>query len=485
MKTLLVTVKHAATAEQTKSATWRAEKIYRFSAEHGQYVVGSSRKASLRLSKTAQPIEGLFEKTDKGWFYHSFVIRDEANARTPIIFDLKKSQNIKVADVIIHAEVVPDISLFSAEEESGKKSGSSDSSGINSKNFRQIILISHHGELLRTHQCEVGATAVVDFYTQKISIKTNPTLKWQTSVEGEFEIRQKSIPRTDNEAFKIPFKDWIPQGKQDRAVIGVMMATFFIGIVASLFAPGTTQFRAEVEPPKSSSPIVLKLSPTQPVPKRKEAAAPNNNKEQNNANSAPASRMDQLKNLASVGKAGLFLKKAVRMPASIGPNGKLSVVAAGVARLDGPTTDFRAMAGSKVSGKVGGGSLSGGTGSGTQLSAGATGNSGVGLLEEEGDVTGGLDKEVIAAFIRKNIGHILYCYERSLSANPNLFGKVAVKFTIGGTGTVETQKIGESTLRNGQVESCILEKISHWKFPEPKGGMKVVVTYPFLFKTTN
>ena len=92
---------------------------------------------------------------------------------------------------------------------------------------------------------------------------------------------------------------------------------------------------------------------------------------------------------------------------------------------------------------------------------------------------------MIAQYIKTQFGQILYCYERQLSANPDLYGKVAVKFTIAGTGKVETQAINETTLKDKSVEGCILNKIAKWKFPEPKGGTKVLVTYPFLFKSTN
>jgi len=68
---------------------------------------------------------------------------------------------------------------------------------------------------------------------------------------------------------------------------------------------------------------------------------------------------------------------------------------------------------------------------------GSTGTKAVGLLEEESEIVGGLDREVIAQYIRTQLGQILYCYERQLSAHPDLFGKVAVKFTIGPTGSVE------------------------------------------------
>lgn len=130
----------------------------------------------------------------------------------------------------------------------------------------------------------------------------------------------------------------------------------------------------------------------------------------------------------------------------------------------------------------------GGHGTGTLSSAlgqGKTGQGGVGLIEDESEIIGGLDREIIAQYIKTQLGQILYCYERQLSASPDLYGKIAVKFTIAGSGTVETQSINDTTLKNRSVENCILSKVAKWKFPEPRGGTKVLVTYPFLFKSTN
>ncbi len=137
--------------------------------------------------------------------------------------------------------------------------------------------------------------------------------------------------------------------------------------------------------------------------------------------------------------------------------------------------------GVSTAGRGGGGSMSG-YGS---LSGGNTGNAGIGLIEEESEVVGGLDRDVIAQYIKTQLGQILYCYERQLSAHPEMEGKVSVKFVINGTGKVDEQKIGDTTLKNATVEGCILNRVAQWKFPNPTGGTKVVVTYPFLFKSTN
>jgi outer membrane biosynthesis protein TonB/pSer/pThr/pTyr-binding forkhead associated (FHA) protein len=121
-----------------------------------------------------------------------------------------------------------------------------------------------------------------------------------------------------------------------------------------------------------------------------------------------------------------------------------------------------------------GGLVSDGVGSGT-----------VGIIDQETEIEGGLDKEVIAKAIGNYLGEIRYCYERQLSAEPDLYGKVQVKFTIDANGDVSEYRVGSTTLKSAMVEGCILRRLARWKFPKPKGGTHVLVTYPFMFKSTN
>lgn len=123
--------------------------------------------------------------------------------------------------------------------------------------------------------------------------------------------------------------------------------------------------------------------------------------------------------------------------------------------------------------------------SGSALARGNTAKGSVEVPEEEVVMDGGLDPEVIAAYIRSKIGQVRYCYERQLSGNPSLEGKVLVKFTIASDGKVLDRKVGKTTLKDAIVEGCILRRMATWKFPKPKGGTKVKVSYPFLFKSVN
>ncbi|HVG57507.1 MAG TPA: AgmX/PglI C-terminal domain-containing protein, partial [Hyalangium sp.] len=122
-----------------------------------------------------------------------------------------------------------------------------------------------------------------------------------------------------------------------------------------------------------------------------------------------------------------------------------------------------------------------GTGGRGGIDLGGKGKATTRIIPGKTTVVGGLDKDVIAKIIRQHQNEIKYCYESELNKNPSLAGKVAVAFTIDPTGAVSDASVTESTLGNSTAESCMLSRIRRWKFPEPKGGGVVAVTYPWLF----
>ncbi|QDE84530.1 MULTISPECIES: adventurous gliding motility protein GltG [Myxococcus] len=106
----------------------------------------------------------------------------------------------------------------------------------------------------------------------------------------------------------------------------------------------------------------------------------------------------------------------------------------------------------------------------------------VGITSSDPEVMGSLDKELIRQVIHRNRGQIRYCFESLLNRFPKLGGKVAVKFVIAGNGTVASSSVAQTTAGNAELETCVAGRVRTWKFPEPKGGGVVVVTYPFIFK---
>jgi TonB family protein len=96
---------------------------------------------------------------------------------------------------------------------------------------------------------------------------------------------------------------------------------------------------------------------------------------------------------------------------------------------------------------------------------------------------GALDRAIIKKHINRQKGSIIYCYKKAVQSQQDLEGKVIVRFTISPTGKVMRPGIKKSTLGSSSVESCIVSRLRRWRFPAPKNGGAVAVSYPFLFKT--
>lgn len=151
---------------------------------------------------------------------------------------------------------------------------------------------------------------------------------------------------------------------------------------------------------------------------------------------------------------------------------------------------------------LGGGGRRGGPGDGSetgrQVASGLGKEAGVGLKDPKlnvhekaqslvrvggsvGDATGELPKAVIKAYIATKMGAIKACYQKGLQTNPDLSGKIKVKFLIQPNGAVNPAKVEDSSIGNDGVENCVLNNVKAWKFPQAKGGGVTTVVYPFVF----
>ncbi|HEY3236169.1 MAG TPA: AgmX/PglI C-terminal domain-containing protein, partial [Polyangiaceae bacterium] len=95
-------------------------------------------------------------------------------------------------------------------------------------------------------------------------------------------------------------------------------------------------------------------------------------------------------------------------------------------------------------------------------------------------VSGRLPPEVIQRIVRQNYGRFRMCYEGGLSRNPNLEGRVSVRFIIGRDGSVSNVSNGGSDLPDSAVVSCVIQAYYGLSFPQPEGGI-VTVVYPIMF----
>lgn len=103
-------------------------------------------------------------------------------------------------------------------------------------------------------------------------------------------------------------------------------------------------------------------------------------------------------------------------------------------------------------------------------------------LGQEAIIEGGLDRDLIAQVVQRNMGQIRFCYEQGLQMEPGLAGRVVANWTINGQGAVVEPGIGGTTLNAKSVEDCITMRLRSWKFPLPQGGVSVKVSYPFVLK---
>jgi hypothetical protein len=121
-----------------------------------------------------------------------------------------------------------------------------------------------------------------------------------------------------------------------------------------------------------------------------------------------------------------------------------------------------------------------GDGDGSSPVAGSGKREGELTTEGPQTVLGPIDRSLIAEVVQRNLPQIRYCYQRQLQHDPELAGKVVVKFTIAQDGSVSSATTKESTLNHPSVESCINGRFLRMTFPELPTGV-AVVTYPFFF----
>jgi Ca-activated chloride channel family protein len=95
-------------------------------------------------------------------------------------------------------------------------------------------------------------------------------------------------------------------------------------------------------------------------------------------------------------------------------------------------------------------------------------------------VSGRLPPEVIQRIVRQNFGRFRLCYENGLRKNPDLQGRVAVRFVITREGSVGSAGNAGSDMPDSNVVNCVVRAFQGLAFPQPEGGI-VTVIYPISF----
>ena len=95
-------------------------------------------------------------------------------------------------------------------------------------------------------------------------------------------------------------------------------------------------------------------------------------------------------------------------------------------------------------------------------------------------VNGRLPPEVIQRIIRGRYANFRSCYDQGLGRDPNLIGRVTVRFVIGRDGTITSIEPVCTSMPDREVVRCVTEEYKPLTFPQPEGGI-VTVVYPIMF----
>ena len=491
------TLKIKQTTSDGRVKTWKVD------SKRTLLTLGNSRKSTFgSIDRSSSAYDAAIEYRPDGWHFITFDVKNP----TPDLI-IKDNMTFKFSESELHFSVIEQTDYVLNSLQNIKEN--------NGQIKKKIMVVSKNNRILKTEVKNLNQKFFYSIGGVNHTLPFKGLPDWENhEIEG-FHFKSKIVGVSEVSSLAKPDTDSLMDKESKKLLIATLSAMFlFIGI--GLFSPSKDNLDATLVIPKSSSPLVMKMEKKKPAEiakkpeESKKAEGPiaevknPTPTEKPAAGAGPASKDKGKVNAMIKGAIGVRISKLIgKVSATEARTSQVLVTANGIKAGEGDSGRALAAVGkvessgrnwtgeAAASGGSGGVSTAGfgggkdATGLGGGLKAGKTGSGGVGLIEDESEITGGLDREVIAQYIKSQLGQILYCYERQLSANPELYGKVAVKFTISGNGSVESQAINQSTLKSIPVEGCILSKVAKWKFPEPKGGTKVVVTYPFLFKSTN
>lgn len=462
----------------------------------GPATIGSGRRADLRVvGQDISPFHAGIEYRDGDW-YISDLASDSGtwvNKENIIEKKIDQDMDIRIGDHDFKIKLIPAPHNLYSWEERRDLSADIQEVVVKSKLSGKIIE-THYLHKHETFKLSNGMGGYVEF-------PAPPTIAWQKREALGFIVQQRlrAKPRPlDTEEY---------QGRFDQKTQYMISAAGFLMILAAIyFFPKQPKMEVPAEMEKNKYARIIYDAKFVQEKKKQSQATKQAKQAQGGpaAKAAPAPKADSQKTVKAISQIrsanlkNLLGKISVRANMNAvavqGGGGAKATGKTAVSAFGGTAVNAQGFGDTKSTGEsyaIGGVGTTGKGGGGTgyqglgKLSQGDIGTgSTVGMLDEEADVSGGMDKDAIAEVIRSNIGQIRFCYERRLSAVPNLFGKVLVQFSIQDGGTVLLPKVANSTLSDSVVEGCILRRIASWKFPSPPAGTSVLVTYPFLFKST-
>jgi hypothetical protein len=93
-----------------------------------------------------------------------------------------------------------------------------------------------------------------------------------------------------------------------------------------------------------------------------------------------------------------------------------------------------------------------------------------------------IDKDIIRRVILEHRWATDCCYELGLQRDPNLDGRLSIRFVIEADGSIGEIEVVDDTLEDPIVGHCVVEVGKRlWRWPPRPGGGTITIHYPFLF----
>jgi len=89
-------------------------------------------------------------------------------------------------------------------------------------------------------------------------------------------------------------------------------------------------------------------------------------------------------------------------------------------------------------------------------------------------------REMIRKRVRDRLPELEGVYADAIRRNPDLRGKLSVRFRIGPSGKVQHAEPADGSFPDATFVNAVLDKVRRWTF-EPLAGRTVEVLYPFVF----
>jgi len=93
---------------------------------------------------------------------------------------------------------------------------------------------------------------------------------------------------------------------------------------------------------------------------------------------------------------------------------------------------------------------------------------------------GELRQAEIHKVVHDHLDQVVACYTKH---HPDMTGWLTIGWTIDAQGKVSRTEVRRSTSGKQALATCVMGEIRSWRFPKPRGGGEVDVSYPFHFHT--